>query len=173
MGTCNQQLSYPSPSQQEFLLDADQTGLQFHQNTAWLQVYEGQFSSFAQYYHNYLRSYRDRSPQVINFFYRQFKRVFSLNFFTFHSCHHLLVAGSNQFLDLNTVLFPNFSFNVSSYGHISAHRKQSIHIEVLIFPAFCSYTSVTCNEHTLLHTPHFVHFSRLCQDEVKAPTLSL
>src|SRR5208283_3741778 len=34
-----------------------------------------------------------------------------------------------------------------------------MHMDVLIFPPFCSYTSVTCAGQTRLQTPHFVHFS--------------
>ena len=72
-------------------------------------------------------------------------------------CVHSLCDCSSQLRDLKIVLDTIFTFRASSDGHISTQRKQSMHIDVSIFPSFLSYTSVTCNGQTLLQMPHLVH----------------
>src|SRR4030067_1155557 len=67
------------------------------------------------------------------------------------------------------MVFPaTLTFNVSSYGHISTHRKHSMHPETVYSPPFFSYTSVTCVGQTLLQTPHLVHFSSVLCRRVSA-----
>ena len=65
----------------------------------------------------------------------------------------------SQFLDSAIFCLAKVIFSAPSYGHVSTHRAQSIHLDSVTSPPFFSYMAVACVGQTRLQIPHLVHFS--------------